>query len=129
MSLEKILVVDDDEDILNLTKMSLESVGGFQVASCLSGQEALGALDEFKPDLVLLDYMMPGMDGAQTLVEIQNIETFKTLPVIFLTAKVQNHEIEEYKKSGVVGVISKPYDPITLSSEVQNIWDQHSISA
>ncbi len=117
----KILLVDDDADIRTIAELSLRSVGGFDVALVASGREAISAAAEHAPDVVLLDVMMPGMDGPATLSALRNDERTKKLPVIFMTAKVQRHEVQRYLELGALGVIQKPFDPIQLPEEVKRI--------
>ncbi len=122
--LQKILYVEDEPDIQAVARLALENVGGFTVHICSSGQEALDSIMDFDPDLVLLDVMMPGMDGPTTLKEFQKTEA-RVKPVIFMTAKVQPQEVAEYMDMGAIGVIPKPFDPIQLSTQVREIWSQH----
>ncbi|MDX2271144.1 MAG: response regulator [Cyanobacteriota bacterium] len=125
MTLNRILLVEDDPDIQAVAKLALEAVGGFTVNICSSGREALQMAPQFSPDLILLDVMMPGMDGPSTLKALRELATFPTVPVIFMTAKVQTHEVEGYKQLGAMDVISKPFDPMTLSSQINDIWLRH----
>jgi two-component system, OmpR family, response regulator len=120
--LRKILHVEDEADIREITKLALEAVGGFVVESCASGQEALKIAPMFQPDLVLLDVMMPGMDGPATLRAMNKLSEFDDLPVIFMTAKIQRSEILGYGELGAAGVITKPFDPMTLSNQILKIW-------
>ena len=127
ISLQRVLHVDDEPDIWQVAKMTLETIGGFTVEACSSGQEAIDKAPGFAPDIILLDVMMPGMDGPTTLQELRKLpETSKT-PVIFMTAKVQAHEVEEYKNLGATDVITKPFDPMTLSDQVKDIWEASSV--
>ncbi|MBF0492558.1 MAG: response regulator [Deltaproteobacteria bacterium] len=121
VELEKILYVEDDDDIRILGEMALR-VGPYEVISCSSGPAALKEAAEQNPDLIIMDVMMPGMDGPSALKALGLIPSTQQIPVIFMTAKVQPEEIEAYKKMGAVGVISKPFDPMTLAGEVENIW-------
>lgn len=121
--LKRILLIEDEPDIRTIASVALKNIGGFDIEACESGQEALELLQTFKPDLVILDVMMPGMDGPTTLHEIRKFETLQKLPVIFMTAKVQSQEVNEYMALGVSGVISKPFDPITLPQEIRDIWN------
>jgi len=120
--LTKILYVEDEPDIQAVAKISLEAVGGFTVCVCSSGSEALAKVLDFAPDLVLLDVMMPGMDGPATLKALKNIPELDPLPFVFMTAKVQPSEVEYFKSLGAVDVIPKPFDPMTLSDKVNEIW-------
>ena len=98
-TLERILYVEDEPDIQEIARVSLETVGGFTVATCSSGREALDRAEEFEPDLLLLDVMMPDMDGPTTLGELRKLPGFGSTPTIFMTAKVQAHEIEDALRS------------------------------
>jgi len=122
--LEKILIVDDDSDILEIVKLALSSVGNFSIEVCSSGKEALEKVGIAKPQLILLDVMMPDMDGPTTLRKIRENPELTDIPVIFLTAKVQKHEVEQLKKLGALDVISKPFDPMTLSETLSSIWSE-----
>ena len=104
--------------------MALEEIGGFSLEVCGNGDEALAKAVDFAPDLLLLDVMMPGMDGPTTLKALREIPELANTPAIFMTAKVQPHEVEEYKALGAVDVIAKPFDPMTLSENLRNIWNR-----
>ena len=120
--LEKILYVEDEPDIQAITKLALENIGGFNLEICNSGIEALEKGPQFGPQLVLMDVMMPGMDGPTTMQELRKLEAFKNIPIIFMTAKVQPQEIAQFKSLGAADVIPKPFDPMTLSDSIQAIW-------
>lgn len=122
--LQRILHVEDDPSIQAVAKLALEAVGGFQVLSCSSGQDALDQLQSFAPDLILLDVMMPGMDGPQTLAGIARLIDIRQVPVVFMTAKVQPAEIAHYRSLGARDVILKPFDPMQLAEQVRTIWSQ-----
>ena len=121
--LKKILHVEDEPDIREIALLALETVGGFSVESCGSGDEALEKAPGFMPDLFLMDIMMPGMDGPATLVELRKMPEFADTPVIFMTAKAQAQEVVRFKELGAIDVITKPFDPITLSDQISKIWD------
>ena len=121
-SLEKILHVEDEPDIRAIAKMSLEKIGKLTVESCESGQEALDRVAAFAPDLVLLDAMMPEMDGPEVLRQLRARDDTKHVPIVFMTAKVQAAEIVEYKKLGALEVIAKPFDPMSLHQQLKDIW-------
>lgn len=120
--LANILVVEDEEDIRKIVQISLENVGGFKVKLSASAHEALDVLTGFTPDLILLDVMMPIMDGVSLLTKIRKVEQLNDIPVIFMTAKVQSHEIEAYKNLGVLGIITKPFDPVSLPEQIKDFW-------
>ncbi|MEZ5510000.1 MAG: response regulator [Gammaproteobacteria bacterium] len=122
MGLQRILYVEDEPDIQAVARLALEMVGGFTVKICSSGDEALREAAGFAPDMILLDVMMPGMDGPSTLAALRGIDSLKATPVAFMTAKVQPHEVEQLIALGAVGVIAKPFDPMTLSDQVRALW-------
>ncbi|HEX4157252.1 MAG TPA: response regulator [Rhizomicrobium sp.] len=121
-SLRRVLCVDDEDDILEVVRLCLEMIGGLEVSCCHSGREALEQISAIRPDLILLDVMMPGMDGPATLVELQNALCGRDIPVVFMTARVRSTETEEYMRLGASGVVAKPFDPATLSSDIERIW-------
>lgn len=123
--INRIMVVEDEPDILTIITMSLETVGGYTTTGCSSGFEALENLKIFKPDLILLDVMMPGMNGTTTLKEIQKIPDFASIPVIFITAKAQAQEIANYREIGAIDIIVKPFDPMSLSDLIKSIIEKH----
>ena len=120
--LVRIMHVEDDTSIQDVARVALEIVGGFQVCTCSCGQDALDKFSTFSPQLVLLDVMMPGMDGPTTLKNLQQNFDLSQVPVVFMTAKVQSSEIESYKALGARDVVVKPFDPMTLSSQIRQIW-------
>lgn len=122
-TLNRILCVDDEADILDVAQMCLETVGGFEVMTCTSGAEALLQAETFMPDVILLDVMMPDMNGPQTLQALRKKSALKLVPVIFMTARAQPAEIKSYIKLGALAVITKPFDPMQLSSEVKQLWE------
>jgi CheY-like chemotaxis protein len=122
--LSRILHVEDDPSIQAVAKVALEAVGGFRVLSCSCGQDALDQVQGFAPDFILLDVMMPGMDGPQTLAKIAQLVNIDQIPVVFMTAKVQPTEIEHYRGLGACDVIIKPFDPMQLAAQVRQIWSR-----
>jgi len=121
-ALTRILYVEDDADIRSVAGFALEAVGGFVLAVCASGEEALAQAPGFAPQLLLLDVMMPGMDGPETLAALRALPGTAATPAVFMTAKVQPQEVARYRALGAVDVISKPFDPMTLSDEIRAIW-------
>jgi CheY-like chemotaxis protein len=121
MSVRKILLVDDEADIRLVAEISLSNLGGWQVIQAASGPEAVALAAREKPDLILLDVMMPGMDGPATLEKLREVEDDRATPVIFMTAKVQKAEIDRLLGLGVRGLIPKPFDPMTLPDEIRRI--------
>jgi CheY-like chemotaxis protein len=122
--LKKILHVEDEDDIRLLTKIVLESIGGFEVESCSSGQVALEKVRNFEPDLLILDVMMPEMDGPMTLEALRESQESAEIPVIFMTAKAQEQELQRLLGLGAIDIITKPYDPQTLSAQIQTKWNK-----
>lgn len=123
--LSKILCIEDEPDIRAITKLALETVGGFTVETCESGREALNKVATIAPDLILLDVMMPGMDGPTTYNALCELPEARHIPIVFMTAKVQSSEIERYTQMGAIGVISKPFDPMALATVVKDLWAKH----
>ncbi|OYY94037.1 MAG: hypothetical protein B7Y41_08880 [Hydrogenophilales bacterium 28-61-23] len=122
-ALQRILYVEDEPDIQAVARIALEMVGGFTVKTCSSGQEALREAVAFAPDLILLDVMMPGMDGPSTFKALRELPELAETPVAFMTAKVQPAEVAYYKSLGARDVIAKPFDPMTLADQVRAIWE------
>ena len=123
--LSRILHVEDEADIREVAKLALEMVGGFTVESCASGKDALEKAPTFEPDLILLDVMMPGMDGPETLQALRRLPGLDTTPVVFMTAKIMEAEVRRFKEMGALDVIAKPFDPMTLADEIRRMWDAH----
>jgi len=124
-TLQRILYVEDEPDIQAVARLALEVVGGFTVQLCSSGEEALRLAPDFEPQLVLLDVMMPGMDGPTTLLRLREQKALAAIPVVFMTAKVQPAEIAYFKSLGALEVIPKPFDPMALAGQVKAIWEHH----
>ena len=122
--LKRIMLVEDDEHIAFVTVMSLEEIGDFEVMHFDGGQAALDGFDSFAPQIVLMDVMMPGMDGPETLSRLRQNPKAKGIPVVFMTAKAQTHEVKAYLEMGAAGVIIKPFDPMTLSDHVRRFWTE-----
>ena len=123
--LNRILYVEDDADIRKIVCMSLEMIGDYTVVACGSCADALQVVDDFDPDLLLLDVMMPDVDGPSTLRKLRRRETAANAPAVFITAKVQAGDMEHYGRLGVVDVIVKPFDPMTLSERIDHIWQRY----
>lgn len=122
----QILLIEDNDDIREVAQISLEAVGGWQVVTAASGADGLVKAGETRPDAILLDVMMPDMDGPSTLSRLRGQPATADIPVVFLTAKAQPTEIQDLKNLGAVGLISKPFDPMTLPGEVSRLlgWDR-----
>ncbi len=123
--LRRILYVEDEPDIAAVVKLTLENLGGYTVQACSSGHEALEQAVSCTADLILLDVMMPGLDGPATLEGLRSISATANTPVVFMTAKTQAHEIERYQSLGVTDIIAKPFDPMALPGQVASIWSSH----
>ena len=115
----RILYVDDEPDIREVASMSLELDPGFEIQTAASGAEALIAANDWKPDLILLDVMMPMMDGPTTFAHLREQAATADIPVVFITARTQAQEVEGFKALGARGVIAKPFDPMSLASKVR----------
>lgn len=120
--LEHILYIDDEADILEVAQMCLEDVGGFRVDTRSNGLDGIAAALELSPDLILIDVMMPDLDGPGTLVKLRQHKELENIPVVFMTARVQPNEIDEYKSIGAAGVFPKPFDPMALSGNIEDLW-------
>ena len=118
MSARRILVVDDEDDIREVASMTLRLVGGFRVTTASSGADAISHARADAPDAILLDVMMPGLDGPATFRRLQEDETTRTIPVVLLTAKVQAADRRWFEELGVAAILTKPFDPMTLSDQV-----------
>lgn len=116
----KLLHVDDDADILELTKMSLELSDDFDVVSCSSGKDALHTVTHFLPDVFLLDVMMPGLNGPETLEKLRALPDLETVPAIFMTARLGDGSREKLLALGAKEVIAKPFDPLALSEQIKS---------
>jgi len=123
--LRKILYVEDDADLQQVVSMILEDIGGYEVKICNSGKQALAETYKFQPDLFLLDVMLPEMDGPTLLKELRKNSTFKDIPAIFISAKVQGDELLEYSEYGVLGIIRKPFDPISISDTINMLYENY----
>lgn len=122
--LGKILYAEDEPDVQTIVQMVVEAMSDYEIKICGNGRLLLECVEEYSPDLILLDVMMPEMDGPETYKNLQANEITKNIPVIFMTAKAQVHEVQLFSESGVVGVITKPFDPMTLCPEIQQIWEK-----
>ena len=125
MNIKRILVIDDEDDIREVAKLSLEMVGGWEVLVAHSGAEGLAKAQAETPDAILLDVMMPGMDGRTTFRKLQEDPVTQKIPVILMTAKVQAADRQRFKNLGLTSVITKPFDPMQLASQVSATlgWD------
>lgn len=124
MGTRRILHVEDDPDIRTITEIALATVGGYDLKQCADGQEAVEMARDFKPDLLLLDSMMPGMSGAETLEALREFDHIRSVPAIFMTAKAQPEEIEAHLNLGAIAVITKPFDPMKLGAEIEDVLEK-----
>ncbi|MGD9954278.1 MAG: response regulator [Burkholderiales bacterium] len=120
---QRILHVDDQPDIRGIVKLALGKIGGFEVLSCVSGDEALASAPGFGPELLLIDMSMPGMDGMDLLLRLR--EAGIGAPAVFFTAKIQANDLERYRAAGAIGTVSKPFDPLKLGRQLAALWDEN----
>jgi CheY-like chemotaxis protein len=120
MSSYRVLQIDDEPDILEIVAASLSLDPEFEVRGCGSGADGLAAAGQWRPDLILLDVMMPVMDGTATLRHLQEDPRTAGIPVVFMTARAQTRELDHFKSLGAAGVIVKPFDPMTLAAALRN---------
>jgi CheY-like chemotaxis protein len=120
--LKRVLFAEDEADIREIIDLALATVGGLELRPCASGEEAIEAATAFRPDLILLDVMMPGLDGPTTLARLRARPDVAGIPAVFMTAKAQRHEVERFVALGAADVIAKPFDPMTLAGQLRAIW-------
>jgi len=123
-----VLLVEDDPDIRLIARLALQQIGGFTVIEAASGAEALDILGSLRPDVVLLDVMMPGMDGTGVLRAMRETPATATVPVIFLTAKAMPAELDRLRALGARAILTKPFDPSTLPSAIRHALDARPAS-
>lgn len=121
--LRRVMCVEDDADIRMILEFSLGSVGGYEVRCCPGGRAALEQAPEFRPDLVLLDVMMPDLSGPETLAALRELPSMQGVPVVFMTAKAMPDELEQLLQHGATGLIVKPFDPMTLPQDIRPYWE------
>jgi CheY-like chemotaxis protein len=115
-------MVDDDDSIRRVAQLTLGAIGKFEVILARSGREALEIVVKESPDLILLDVMMPGMDGPTVFAQLKDNPNTARIPVVFMTAKIQKHEVESYTLLGATAVISKPFEPMELPKQLRQIY-------
>lgn len=123
--LNSILIIEDEEDILEILKISIEHASNLQLSYAMDGREGLKRANIEKPDMILLDVLMPGMNGLELMDELNKNEILKEIPVIFITSRVQRSEMTEYKKKGAIGVIEKPFAPLEIVSRINSLWEEN----
>lgn len=124
--LNRITYVEDESDIREVAQIALEAIGGFTLDICVNGVEAVEKAPKFEPDLILLDVMMPEMDGVTTFKRLRCNPKLAKTPIVFMTANANPAEIKRYIALGCAGVIAKPFDPMTLPDEIRGIWERQS---
>lgn len=123
--LQHILCVDDEEDILEIVKLCLSDIGGLTV-TCLTDVDcAVERLEKIKPDLILLDVMMPRINGLQAIGLFRAKAGYAEIPIVLMTARIQPSEVHEYMTGGATAVVAKPFDPMTLADQINAIWSAH----
>lgn len=128
-TLQRILYAEDDPDIQAIVEMALQDMAGFTLLTCSTGLEAVDAAADFKPDLLLLDVMMPDLDGVAALARLREHAVTATTPVIFMTAKVSESDVAHYLSLGALGVIPKPFDTMDIAGQLRELWAQHGAQA
>ena len=127
--LKSILYVEDDLHMRTTAKLVLEVIGKFDVRECSSGREALLAARDFVPDLILLDVLMPELDGVNTLAMLRRMPHLAHTPALFVTAMTEPADLMRYLEAGAFGVIAKPVVPLSLTGQLNTLWDQHQAAA
>ncbi|MBB4266495.1 response regulator [Roseospira visakhapatnamensis] len=120
--LKRVLYVDDEVMLQKVGRVALEKFGGFEVEVVGSGEEALQRAPVYNPDLILLDVMMPGMDGPSTVERLRAMPEVCQIPIVFITAKAHPDEVARFKALGVMGVLTKPYEPQDLGNQLRTLW-------
>jgi CheY-like chemotaxis protein len=121
--LRRVMCVEDDVDIRMILEFSLATVGGYELRMCPGGRSALQEAPDFRPDLVLLDVMMPDLSGPETLQALREMPCMRGVPVVFMTAKAMPDELEQLLQHGATGLIVKPFDPMTLPKDILPYWE------
>lgn len=120
--LKNIICIDDEADILELIKLTLETVGGYNVTVFQDSVSAVDCIEGYSPDMILIDGMMPHLNGIETMAAIRKIAKFEATPIVFMTARIQPKEQKEYLDKGAIGIIPKPFDPMELSEQIEKLW-------
>ena len=119
----RVCCVEDDDDIRRIVRLSLERIGGMTVELVADPARAIDSMIAFRPDLVMLDWMMPGIDGPALLRKMRDVPETRALPVVFITAKASQRELAELRALGAAGTISKPFAPKDLPEQLRAIWN------
>ena len=125
-ALKSILYVEDDLHVRTTAKLVMEVIGKFDVRECCSGREALVAARDFQPDLILLDVLMPELDGVNTLAMLRRMPHLADVPALFVTGLTSAADIARYMEAGAIGVIPKPVMPMRLTGQLHTLWSQHA---
>jgi CheY-like chemotaxis protein len=123
--LNKVFHVEDEPDILEITRLALTMVGGLELEQFSNGNDAVAAVAELRPDMFLLDQMMPVINGEETLIKLRQVPGFEDTPAVFMTAQSNDAVKLLLQNSTAVAVISKPFDPMTLAEQLKTIWAEH----
>lgn len=126
MSAIRLLYVDDDDDIREIAMLCFEFDGGFETRDCASGREAIGLVSDWQPDIILLDVMMPDMDGPDTLRALRDLPGTAAVPIVFITARTHTDEVDRFLALGARGVIAKPFHPATLAGDVRSLFEANN---
>ena len=127
-ALQRILYIEDDDDIAAFAQLTLKAIGKFDVRHFSSGQAAINAYADVAPHLILVDVMMPELDGPATVMQLKHTHGTACAPFIFMTARAQLTDQEQYRALGALDVIVKPFNPMTLCQKIQEIWDQKHVA-
>lgn len=119
----RVMCIEDDADIRLILDFTLAKLGGYEVLCCDGGQAGLDKIESFRPQLVLLDVMMPGMTGPETLQALRQLPLMKGVPIVFMTAKAMPDEVTDLLQYGATGVIVKPFDPVSLPKDILMYWE------
>ncbi len=120
--LHRVVLVEDDPDIAELARIGLADFCGLEFVHYSSGAEALRSVELARPDLIILDYRMPGMNGAEVFIELRRNKALFKIPIVFMTASVMPNHVERLKDLGAADVIAKPFDPLTLADQLRAIY-------
>ncbi len=123
-ALQRILLLEDEADIRSIATHALTALGSFEVLACASGHEALAQAESFQPQLLLFDVMLPELDGPATLEALRRLPSLQATPVIFMTTRTQPQDRLRYRQLGAIGLIAKPFDPLTLPQQLRELWSE-----
>lgn len=119
--MRRILIIDDEDDIREVAALSLEATAGWEILTARSGSEGIAVANAQRPDAILMDVMMPGVDGPTTFRNMQTMPEIASIPVLLLTAKVQGVDQRRFANLGVAAVLFKPFDPLTLATQISDV--------